>query len=128
MQLRPSTLPNGTFLVNRYRILSLLGQGGMSRVYMAEDVRLGIRVAVKENLQKDPDARTQFQTEAHLLATLSHPNLPRVMDHFDDPATDRQFFVMDYVEGEELAEMVDRIGPLPEADVIRWAKQILDAL
>jgi len=75
-------LPQGAILADRYRIISILGQGGMSRVYLAEDTRLGVRVAVKENLQTSHEARSQFQREAQILARLSHPNLPRVTDHF----------------------------------------------
>jgi serine/threonine protein kinase len=84
------TLPRGTMLGNRYHIIRLLGQGGMSRVYLAQDTRLHVRVAVKENLQTNPEARQQFEREAHILARLSHSNLPRVSDHFTDPGTGRQ--------------------------------------
>ena len=66
-------LSPGTILENRYRILSLLGQGGMSRVYLADATRLEMQVAVKENLQSGADARAQFEREARLLARLSHP-------------------------------------------------------
>lgn len=112
----------------RYTIDSLLGQGGMSRVYRAEDTRLNVRVAVKENLQNDPQARAQFHREAEFLARLSHPNLPRVTDYFDDPATGRQYLVMDYVEGEDLGAIVERAGPLPEKQAVGYIVQILDAL
>lgn len=59
-------LAAGTLLENRYRIHGLLGQGGMSRVYLADDVRLGVRVAVKENLQDTPEARKQFEKRTYL--------------------------------------------------------------
>ena len=121
-------LPEGTTLGDRYRIIHLLGQGGMSRVYLAEDTRLGVEVAVKENLQTSPEARRQFEREAHLLARLSHPNLPRVSDHFTNPGTNRQYLVMDYVEGEDLKTLVERTGALPEQTALAWVGQVLDAL
>jgi len=115
-------------LANRYRLLYVLGQGGMSRVYLAEDTRLGVRVAVKENLQSSPEARVQFRQEAQILARLSHPNLPRVIDHFVDATSGRQYLVMDFVEGEDLASTIARRGPLPEYMALAWVRQILDAL
>ena len=121
-------LPVGAILENRYRILRILGQGGMSRVYLAEDTRLGVRVAIKENLQTNREARAQFQQEAQILARLSHPNLPRVTDHFIDPASGKQYLVMDYVEGEDLESMVKRRGPIPEKAALAWVRQVLDAL
>ena len=119
----------GTILGGRYRIIRLLGEGGMSRVYLAEDNRLGVQVAVKENLQTSLEARQQFEQEARVLAQLSHPNLPRVSDHFTDPGTGRQYLVMEYVEGEDLENTLQRTGkPLPEKPVLIWTEQVLDAL
>jgi serine/threonine-protein kinase len=83
----------------------------MSRVYLAEDSRLGVQVAVKENLQPTPEARRQFEREARILARLSHPNLPGVIDHLSDQQTGRQYLVMDYIEGEDLQDVVKRTGP-----------------
>ena len=114
----------GTLLQNRYRIITLLGQGGMGAVYQAQDLRLGQVVALKENLGGDP---RQFQQEAVLLANLHHPNLPRVIDHFVEP-NGVQYLVMDYVEGEDLETCVARQGALPEAQVLAWFEQILDAI
>ena len=121
-------LPAGTVLGGRYCIIRLLGQGGMSRVYLAEDSRLGVQVAVKENLQATPEARRQFEREARILARLSHPNLPGVIDHFADQQTGRQYLVMDYVEGEDLQALVKRTGPLPEQTALAWVRQVLNAL
>ena len=121
-------LPEGEILEDRYRILGILGQGGMSRVYLAEDTRLTVRVAIKENLQTSRKARSQFQREAQILARLSHPNLPRVTDHFIDPISGRQYLVMDYVEGEDLESMVKRRKPIPEKVALAWIWQVLDAL
>lgn len=100
----------------------------MSRVYLATDERLSVKVAIKENLQTEPQARAQFHREAEFLARLSHPNLPRVTDYFDDAATGRQYLVMDYVEGDDLAAIVQRQGPLPEKLAVTYIAQILDAL
>jgi serine/threonine-protein kinase len=100
----------------------------MGAVYLARDLRFQQRlVALKENANRSRAARRQFQMEAEVLATLNHPHLPAVTDHFitDDG---RQFMVMDYVEGEDLEERVAREGMLPEAQVLTWAKQVLDAL
>jgi len=123
-----SPLSAGTLLENRYRILRPLGQGGMSQVYLAEDTRLGVRVAIKENLQTGSAAQSQFREEARILAGLSHPNLPRVSDHFIDSRTGRQYLVMDYVEGEDLEQIIERQGPLPEATALAWIRQVMDAL
>jgi len=122
------TLFPETILASRYRILGLLGQGGMSRVYLAEDTRLHVHVAVKENLQAEPEARAQFEHEVRILAHLSHPNLPRVIDHFTDRYTGRQYLVMEYIEGEDLGSLVRRRGPLPEKVALNWIGQVLDAL
>ncbi len=122
------SLAEGTILENRYRIRNLLGQGGMSRVYLAEDIRLGVRVAVKENLQTTGESRHQFILEAKILARLSHPNLPRVIDHFVDEESGRQYLVMDYIEGQDLHTMIDRAGFLSEATAVDWIRQLLSAL
>lgn len=132
-------LSNGQILQSRYRILRLLGQGGMGAVYLAEDLRLpGRRCAVKENTF-DPTAspltlaqrRQQFQAEAQVLASLDHSNLPKVSDYFADGGN--EFLVMDYVDGQNLLEALDQHlqqygTPLPEKPVLVWADQVLDAL
>lgn len=120
------TLENGTLLADRYRIEHVLGQGGMGAVYLATDENLGTHVAVKENLNVSPESERQFKREAMLLASLRHHHLPRVTNHF--VLAGQQYLVMDYVEGEDLRERLERLGPLPEADVTRWGAQICDAL
>ena len=79
------TLSVGQVLENRYRIVSLLGQGGMGAVYRAWDLNLRVPVALKENLDLSTVSREQFEREALLLAQLNHPNLPRVTNHFVIP-------------------------------------------
>ncbi len=105
----------------------MLGQGGMGAVYEGWDARLRLRCAIKENRICDEAGQRQFEREALLLARLHHPNLPRVTDHFVVPGQG-QYLVMDFVEGEDLKQRQVRLGPLPEADVLRWADQILSAL
>jgi eukaryotic-like serine/threonine-protein kinase len=115
-------------LQNRYHITTLLGQGGFGAVYQAWDASLSKYVAIKENLDTSPEAQRQFQQEAVLLAHLSHPNLPRVTDHFFVPQQG-QYLVMDYVEGEDLQTLLNRtVQPLPEALVLSWIDQVCDAL
>ncbi|OQA18969.1 MAG: Serine/threonine-protein kinase StkP [Chloroflexi bacterium ADurb.Bin360] len=111
----------------RYRIDALLGQGGMGAVYRAWDASLEMPVAIKENLDTSAEAQKQFSREARLLAQLSHPHLPRVIDYFFIPQQG-QYLVMDYIAGEDLESMVQRLGPLPEAYVLPWLMQICDAL
>lgn len=117
----------GQLLNNRYRIDALLGQGGFGAVYCAFDVRLNIVVAVKENLDSSPEAERQFMREAQVLAQVSHPNLPRVTDHFANPGQG-QYLVMDFADGEDLESMRTRLGTLPEGQVLPWLRQICDAL
>lgn len=114
-------------LHNRYRIDKLLGQGGMGAVYDAWDNNLGVRCAVKENLNFTDASQRQFEREARLLATLHHQHLPNVFDHFIIPGQG-QYLVMRYVEGEDLSQRLARLGPMPEADVLRWADEVLNAL
>ncbi|HLF37654.1 MAG TPA: protein kinase, partial [Anaerolineales bacterium] len=94
------TLETGSILNNRYRIEGHLGKGGMGTVYLAYDQTLELRVALKENLNPHPESEQQFRREAKLLASLRHPNLPRVTDHFI--LSEVQYLVMDYIEGEDL--------------------------
>jgi len=93
-------LQPGSILHARYRIEEKLGKGGMGAVYLAFDQTLRINVAVKENLNLNPESERQFRREATLLAGLRHPNLPRVTDHFI--LEERQYLVMDFIEGEDL--------------------------
>src|SRR5206468_12521541 len=120
-------LSTDTILQQRYRIVRQLGQGGMGAVYEAVDERLDTIVALKETLFTDEKLRKQFEREARLLARLHHQALPRVSDHFSEG--DGQFLVMQYVAGDDLSAMlVQRNGPFPQEDVLRWADQLCDAL
>jgi eukaryotic-like serine/threonine-protein kinase len=120
-------LPPDTVLQGRYRVLRQLGQGGMGAVYEAIDERLDTTVALKETLFADERLRKQFEREARLLARMHHPALPRVSDHF--PEGGGQFLVMQFIAGDDLAEMIARKrGPFPAEQVLKWADQLLDAL
>jgi eukaryotic-like serine/threonine-protein kinase len=120
-------IPIGTLLNNRYRIVSILGQGGMGAVYRASDEHLLIPVAVKENLFLTEEYGRQFQREAHILAGLRHNNLPHVTDYF---ALEHQgqYLVMDFIEGEDLRQRMERMGALPERETILIGICICDAL
>jgi eukaryotic-like serine/threonine-protein kinase len=121
------TLTVGTLLNNRYRIVSILGQGGMGSVYRAFDENLRVEVAVKENLFLTDEYARQFQLEASILAGLRQPNLPRVGDHFIIPGQG-QYLVMDYIDGEDLRQRIERLNCLPEQEVILIGAVICDAL
>jgi hypothetical protein len=120
-------LQPGQVLNNRYRVVKLLGQGGFGAVYRAWDINLNRPCAVKENLDISPEARRQFAREATVLANLSHPNLPRVTDHFSIQ-DQGQYLVMDYVEGEDLATLVQRDGKVQTEQALTWISQVADAL
>lgn len=117
----------GQILENRYRIVALLGQGGMGAVYRAIDLRIDITVAIKENLAAVPEAQSQFAREAAILASLKHPNLPHVTDHFLISGQG-QYLVMEYVAGEDLGEVLARCGSIPEPQALAWIADILRAL
>ena len=122
MALGPNYLLN-----NRYQILEVLGQGGMGSVYHAIDLSLDMEVAVKDNLFTTDEYARQFRREAEILAKLRHANMPRVTDYFDIQ-NQGQYLVMDYIEGEDLRERMDRLGVLPDEDVITIGLAVCEAL
>lgn len=121
------SLSIGQILHERYRIDKLLGQGGMGAVYCASDLTFNASVAIKENQFITPESQKQFSREAELLYHLRHPNLPRVIDYFVIPGQG-QYLVMDYIEGEDLKEKLDRQGQVPQEQACAWIRQVLDAL
>jgi len=119
-------LPTGRLLHQRYRILHVVGQGGMGAVYIAQDTQLGDRmVAVKEMSMSRlapheiPQAVAQFQHEAHLLASLQHPNLPVIYEYFGEE--DRWYLVMSFIAGGTLQSYLDATpgNKLPVQEVVR---------
>ncbi|HSM70562.1 MAG TPA: protein kinase [Anaerolineales bacterium] len=121
------TLERGTLLHKRYRIVEILGQGGMGSVYRAVDENLGVDVAAKENLFTTDEYARQFRLEAVILANLRHPNLPRVTDHFVI-GDQGQYLIMDYIEGEDLRQRMERMGNITEDEAILLGAAICDAL
>src|SRR6266702_626599 len=129
------SLPEQTLLAGRYQLLSRIGQGGIGAVYKAADTRFNNRpVAIKEMSSTGltparlQEAEAAFEHEAHLLADLLHPNLPRIYEHFTE--NDRSYLVMDYIEGQTVEEHLEQVGggPLPVDQVVRWAQQLCDVL
>ncbi|HYG10510.1 MAG TPA: serine/threonine-protein kinase, partial [Pyrinomonadaceae bacterium] len=116
----------GALLQNRYCVLKQIGQGGMGAVYVATDERFHSTVAIKQTFFDDPTLRKAFEREAHLLNHLRHVALPRVSDHFVEG--EGQFLVMEFIEGVDLAEVLQQRGAFPLAEVLRWADELLDAL
>ena len=117
------------FLDSRYRIERPLGQGGMATVYLAQDDELDRPVALKilaENLAGDATFRDRFEREARLAARLNHPNVVRVFDVGESDG--RPFIVMEYVEGDTLADELGRHGPLPRDRAVDLALQMCRGL
>jgi serine/threonine protein kinase/Tol biopolymer transport system component len=122
-----SSLDRGALLHKRYRIVEILGQGGMGSVYRAVDENLGVDVAVKENLFTTDEYARQFRLEAVILANLRHPNLPRVTDHF--VISDQgQYLIMDYIEGEDMRQRMERTGTITEEEAVLVGAAMCDAL
>ena len=121
------TLERGTLLHKRYRIVEILGQGGMGSVYRAVDENLGVDIALKENLFTTDEYSRQFRLEAVILANLRHPNLPRVSDHFV-VGDQGQYLVMDYIEGEDLRQRMERVGMINEEETVNIGAAMCDAL
>jgi serine/threonine protein kinase len=122
-----SSLERGALLHKRYRIVEILGQGGMGSVYRAVDENLGVDVAVKENLFTTDEYARQFRLEAVILANLRHTNLPRVTDHFVI-AEQGQYLIMDYIEGEDLRQRMERDSNISVDDAIKVGIAMCEAL
>src|SRR5690242_8169161 len=121
--------PPGTILDNRYRVLGLLGRGGMGEVYRADDLRLGQQVALKflpAVLSRDPVRLAQFHNEVRTARQVSHPNVCRV---YDIGEIEGQLFItMEYVDGADLSGLLRRIGRLPEGKGLDIARQVCAGL
>jgi predicted Ser/Thr protein kinase len=119
----------GRLLAGRYRIIALLGKGGMGEVYRADDMTLGQPVALKflpDEAPHDQGLLERFKNEVRIARKVSHPNVCRVYDvgEFEGQI----FFTMEYVDGEDLATLLRRIGRLPEDKALDMARQLCAGL
>src|SRR6516165_2914394 len=115
----------GTLLAGRYRIVAALGKGGMGEVYRADDLTLGQSVALKflpAELARDPERLARFHAEVRIARQVSHPHVCRVYDVGE--ADGQPFLTMEYVDGEDLAALLRRIGRLPEEKGVELARQL----
>lgn len=120
----------GSLVYGKYKILNVVGQGGMSVVYMAVDEKANQTWAIKE-VRKDGEVdyesvKQSLITEIDILKKLNHPNMPRIVDVFD--AKDSFIIVMDYIQGNSLNKILREYGAQPQEYVIEWAKQLCDVL
>ena len=119
----------GTLLAGRYRIVALLGKGGMGEVYRADDLMLEQPVALKflpESLDKDEEALARFRNEIRIARQVSHPNVCRVYDLGE--VEGHTFLSMEYVDGEDFASLLRRIGRLPPDKALEIARQLCAGL
>jgi len=119
----------GQIIAQRYRVVALAGRGGMGEVYRAEDLTLGQVVALKflpETLSQDAAALARFHAEVRTARQVSHPNVCRMFDIGESDGT--LFLTMEYVDGEDLASVVRRIGRLSPDKATEIARQICAGL
>ncbi|HEX7957800.1 MAG TPA: serine/threonine-protein kinase [Pyrinomonadaceae bacterium] len=119
----------GTVLDERYRILGLLGRGGMGEVYKAEDLKLNQTVALKflpENFARDEDALERFYGEVRTARQVSHPNVCRVFDVGEVEGA--HFLSMEFIDGDDLSSLLRRIGRLPPDKAVEIARQLCAGL
>src|SRR5438093_8779654 len=122
--LRASLFAPGSIIAGRYRLVALLGRGGMGEVYRAEDLTLDHPVALKflpEGAANSPASLSQFHNELRIARQVSHKNVCRLYDLGE--ADGRRFLTMEYVDGEDLASLIRRIGRLPQDKAIDIARQ-----
>lgn len=120
----------GSIIDKKYKVLNVIGQGGMSTVYLAMNERANKQWAIKEfrkdDVEKSKVSLASIKTETELLKKLSHPNLPSIVDIIDHEGS--ILIIMDYIEGNTLKKAVDEYGPQPQEMVIDWAVQLCDVL
>jgi len=113
------------YRIDRYVLLDLLGRGGMGRVYLAKDLRLNRRVALKilsQERMNNPRAIARFQREAKVGAQLQHENLVRIYDEGD--ANGVRYLVMEYIEGKNVGHLIGELGAIPWPTAARLARQV----
>jgi serine/threonine-protein kinase len=131
---RPPSATTGRFapgevLAGRFRIVGPIGRGGMGEVYRADDLKLGQAVALKflpAELEHDEAFLARFHAEVRTARQIAHPNVCRVYDIVE--ADGRHFLTMEYVDGEDLASLLRRIGQLPEGKALEVARQLCAGL
>ncbi|HUB01563.1 MAG TPA: serine/threonine-protein kinase [Terriglobales bacterium] len=119
----------GRLIASRYRIIALLGKGGMGEVYRADDLTLGQPVALKflpEEASLDESLLERFRNEVRIARRVSHPNVCRVYDVGE--VDGNTFFTMEYIDGEDLASLLRRIGRLPQDKAVDIARQLCAGL
>ena len=119
----------GAMIADRYRVVALLGRGGMGEVYRADDLKLGEAVALKflpERVERDVSLRERLLGEARLARQVAHPNVCRVYDIGE--VNGRLFLSMEYVDGEDLATLLRRIGRLPQDKAVQLAREMCNGL
>ena len=119
----------GAIIAGRYRLVALLGRGGMGEVYRADDLTLDHPVALKflpEGVTHDGARLAQFHNELRIARQVSHKNVCRLYDLGE--ADGRQFLTMEYVDGEDLASLLRRIGRVPPDKAIEIARQLCAGL
>ncbi len=119
----------GAILAERYRIIGLLGRGGMGEVYRADDLKLGQPVALKflpRHLASDKDRLERFYAEVRIARQVSHPNVCRVYDVGEMDG--HQYLSMEYVDGEDLASLLKRIGRLPPERALDISRELCAGL
>jgi len=119
----------GSMVAGRYRIITLLGKGGMGEVYRADDLTLGQPVALKflpDRAGQDQGLLERFRNEVRTARRISHPNVCRVYDVGE--VDGHTFFTMEYVDGEDLASLLRRIGRLPQDKALDIARQLCAGL
>jgi predicted Ser/Thr protein kinase len=120
-------LDSGTVIANRYRIVSLLGRGGMGEVYRAQDLVLGDAVALKflrGDLAGDQRWLELFRREVQTARSVTHPNICRVHDIHINETSGETFISMAYIDGEDLRTLMRRIGRLPMQKAIEFSRQL----
>ena len=121
-------LAKGSLVAGKYRITEEIGRGGMGVVYEAEDTKLARKVAIKvlpESFTQDPERLARFEREARVLASLNHPNIAAI--YGVEEAEGKRFLVLEFVEGENLAERLTK-GPLSLEETLEVCGQIADGL
>jgi len=122
----PARFAPGAMIAARYRLVALLGRGGMGEVYRADDLTLDQPVALKflpEGVAADPARLAQFHHELRIARQVSHKNVCRLYDLGD--ADGRRFLTMEYVDGEDLASLLRRIGRLPVDKALDIARDLV---